>query len=108
MGIELDAETCLYTLQFDDQVVCAGDREDLEYMTRKLKEEYDNWELMINISKTKYLCIGAEGENIRLGKNEEITTCKEYKYLGIIFNNQGTDAREIRSRITTAKKLLVV
>ena len=30
----------LYTLQFaDDQVVLAGDKEDLEYMTRKLKKK---------------------------------------------------------------------
>jgi len=38
MGVPLENIT-LYTLQFaDDQVVLAGDKEDLEYMTRKLKE----------------------------------------------------------------------
>jgi len=38
MGIPLENIT-LYTLPFaDDQVVLAGDKEDLEYMTRKLKE----------------------------------------------------------------------
>ena len=40
MGIPLE-NTTLYTLQFaDDQVVLAGDKEDLEYMMRKLKENY--------------------------------------------------------------------
>jgi hypothetical protein len=38
MGIPLENIT-LYTLEFaDDQVVLAGEKEDLEYMTRKLKE----------------------------------------------------------------------
>ena len=38
MGILLE-NTTLYTIQFaDDQVVLAGDKWDLEYMTCKLKE----------------------------------------------------------------------
>jgi hypothetical protein len=38
MGILLE-NTTLYTIQFaDDQVVLAGDKGDLEYMTCKLKE----------------------------------------------------------------------
>jgi hypothetical protein len=57
MGIPLDNIT-LYTLQFaDDQVVLAGDKEDLEYMTHKLKETYEKWGLDTNLNKTKYLCI---------------------------------------------------
>jgi malonyl CoA-acyl carrier protein transacylase len=49
----------LYALQFaDDQVVLAGDKEDLEYMTRKLKESYEKWVLDMNLNKTKYLCTG--------------------------------------------------
>ena len=40
MGIPLEITT-LDTLQFaDDQVVLAGDKEDLGYMKRKLKETY--------------------------------------------------------------------
>jgi hypothetical protein len=41
MGIALEYTT-LCTLQFaDDQVVLVGDKEDLEYMARKLKETYE-------------------------------------------------------------------
>jgi hypothetical protein len=50
MGIPLDNIT-LYTLQFaDDQVVLAGDEEDLEYMTRELKETYEKWGLDMNLN----------------------------------------------------------
>jgi hypothetical protein len=45
MGIPLENIT-LNTLQIaDDQVVLAGDKEDLEYMTRKLKKLMRKWAL---------------------------------------------------------------
>jgi hypothetical protein len=36
-------------------VVLAGDKDDLEYMTRKLKETYEKWALDLNLNKRKYL-----------------------------------------------------
>jgi hypothetical protein len=45
MEIPLE-NTTLYTFQFaDDQVILAGDKEYLGYMTRKLKETYEKWGL---------------------------------------------------------------
>lgn len=78
-------ENGIFTLQFaDDQVIITQDKEDLEYMTRKIKEEYEKWWLIvsINISKIKYLCIGPE-TNMKLENKEEITACSVYKYLGV-------------------------
>ena len=54
MGITLE-NTTLYTLQFADDQVLVGDKEDLEYMTRKLKETYEKWGLDMNLNKTKYI-----------------------------------------------------
>ena len=43
-----------HTIQFaDDQVVLAGDKEDLECMTRNIKETYEKWGLDMNLNKTK-------------------------------------------------------
>jgi len=67
-------------LQFaDDQVVLAGDKEDLEYMTRKLKETSEKWGLDMNLIKTKYLCIGETHSNLKLYKESEIEFCQEIK-----------------------------
>ena len=94
----------LYTLQFaDDQVVLASDKEDLEYMSRKLKETQENWGLNLNLNKTKYLCIGGTHNNLKLDKDNEIELCQEYKYLGVIFDNSGTDDKEIISVIQARK-----
>ena len=58
IGIPLENIT-FYTLQFaDDQVVLAEDKEDLEYMTRKLKYNYEKRGLDMKLNKTKYLCTG--------------------------------------------------
>jgi len=106
MGIPLE-NTTLYTLQLaDDQVVLAGDREDLEYMTRKLKETYEKLGLDMNLNKTKYLCIGETYSNLKLDKDSEIEFCEEYKYLGVIFDTSGKDDKEIRSRVIQARKCI--
>ena len=57
MGIPIQ-NTYVYSLSFaDDQVLLAQDH-DMEYMARKLKEEYEKWGLAINLGKTKYVCMG--------------------------------------------------
>ena len=58
MGIPVGGEI-MYTLLFaDDQVIVAGDMDDLSYMLRKLKDEYEKWGLKINMSKSEYLKMG--------------------------------------------------
>jgi len=50
--------THVYSLNFaDDQVLIAQDHDDMEFMARKLKEEYEKWGLTMNLEKTKYICI---------------------------------------------------
>lgn len=66
MGLRLH-DICIYTLQFSDkQVVIANDKEGTEYLVRKLIEEYQDLSLSISNEKTKYLCIGANSNNICL------------------------------------------
>ena len=44
--------TYVYSLNFADyQVLLAQDHDDMEYMTRKLKEEYEKWGLAVNLEK---------------------------------------------------------
>ena len=80
--------------------------EDLEYMTRKLKEAYEKWGLDMNLNKTNYLCFGETHSNLKLHKDNEIEFCQEYKYLGVIFDTSGTDDKEIRSRVIQARKCI--
>ena len=48
MGIPVQ-NTYVYSLNFaDDQVLLAQVHDDMEYMVRKLKEEYEKWGLATN------------------------------------------------------------
>ena len=105
MGVPSE-NTTLYTLQFaDDQVVLVGDKEDLEYMTRKLKETYEKLGLDMNFNKIN-TCVLGEHNNLKLDRDNEIEFCQEYKYLGVIFDTSGTDDKEIRSRVIQARKCI--
>lgn len=107
MGIKIDDDLCLYTLQFaDDQILCAGDKDDLQYMTRKLIEEYEHWGLSMNLDKTKYLCVGEVATDIVLENQEKISSCNQYKYLGVLFDEQGTDEIEIKTRNMQARRMI--
>ena len=51
MGIPIE-NIYVYSLIFaDDQVLLAQGYDDMEYMARKLKEEYEKWGLTINLEK---------------------------------------------------------
>ena len=39
-------------------------------------------------------------------RDSEIESCQEYKYLGVIFDTSGTEDKEIRSRLTQARKCI--
>ena len=70
MGIPVQ-NTHVYSLNFaDDQVLIAQDHDDMEFMARKLKEEYEKWGFTMNLEKTKYICIGEVKE--RLKKSNQV------------------------------------
>ena len=69
----------LFTKFADDQVVMAQSKEDLEYMCRKLQEEYSKWRLALNIAKTN-TCLGTDTNNLEMENGDIINGCTEYKY----------------------------
>ena len=76
-------------------------------MTRKLKAEYEKWGLLMNTEKRQYLIVGEETTDLILENNKRIKKCNRYKYVGIIFNEEGTDDTEIKSRINKAKQIII-
>lgn len=49
----------------------------------KLKEEYDNWSLVLFMKKTQYLSICEKNPDLRVDNNELTAACGMYKYPGI-------------------------
>lgn len=100
-----------YTLCFaDDQMLIAQDYEDVNYMIRKLIEEYQKWGLEINIEKTEYMCIGGEQHNLILRNGQLIKCCKKYKYLEMEITNEGTsdEGAAIKERNLQGRKTIIL
>lgn len=107
MGVKIDEDMILYTLFFaDDQVVMAQEKIDVEYMARKLAEEYAKWGLNINFEKSSYLCVGGDEGNLELEEGKEIKACSKYKYLGFNIVREGTTSEEVGCRIAQGRKLI--
>lgn len=108
MGLPINNNT-IYTLSFaDDQLVLAQDYDDIEYMTRKLIEEYKKWGLEINIKKTEYMCIGGTQQDLTLGNGEIIKHCDAYKYLGMTITQEGNVDRAIEERNNQGRKAITL
>lgn len=104
MGIEVSDNYCLSTLFFaDDQVIIANCEEDIDYMLRKLKDEYERAGMKMNVSKTEYLRVGEEDEDPDL-QLRQIRKSEEYKYLGSIISNKGSSVQDIRYRLQQGHK----
>ena len=106
MGYNVD-NTTIYTLQFaDDQVVMAQSKEDLDYMDRKLQEQYSKWGFTINIAKTKYMSVDTDTNHLEMDNGDIITGCTEFRYLGTIFTKDGRHNKNIHHRVIQARKII--
>ncbi|XP_044755015.1 uncharacterized protein LOC123313968 [Coccinella septempunctata] len=107
MGIPISDGNTLYTLHFaDDQVIFAQDKDDIEFMTRKLMEEYHKWGLTVNMSKTQYMCVGGENEDLMLEGGLKIKSCEDYVYFGTVISQNGRTDKEIQQRINKGRKII--
>ena len=103
MGFEIGDKTFHSLLFADDQVLFAQDGDDMEYMVRKIDEEYRKWGLNINYNKTEYMCIGKEVSNLVVN-NEIIKKCDSFKYLGSHISSLGTCQKDIDSKIALGRQ----
>jgi len=74
-------------------------KENLEYMGRKLQEEYSKWGFTMNIAKTKYMSVGTDTNHLDLDNGDIITGCTEFRHLRTIFAEDGRDTKNIRHRV---------
>jgi len=99
MGLEIQ-DTTIYSMLFaDDQLLTAQDYEDLEYMTRKLIDEYELWGLKLNVKKTKYMAIGDTSRDLLEDGKGIKSHVNDYTCLGVRITKDGNHEPEINDRI---------
>ena len=85
MGYNVD-NTKIFKLQFaGGQVMVAQNKEGLDYMCRKLQEEYSKWNLTINITKPKCMSLGTDTNHLELDNGGIVTGCTKFRYLVSVF-----------------------
>jgi hypothetical protein len=52
------------------------------------------------------MSLGTNTNYLEVDNGDIITGCTEYKYLGSICTKDGTDAKNIRHRVTQARKII--
>jgi len=90
----------------DDQLLIAKDYEDLEYITRKLIDEYELLSFKLNVKKTKYMAIGDTSRDLQLEDGKGIISyVNEYTYLAVRITKDGNREPEINDRIIEDERL---
>lgn len=79
----------------------------MDYMARKLVEEYRKWSLEVNVKKTEKMCI-VKQQHINLEDRRKIHCCEECKYLGIKLTRGGTLDKAIKERNIQGKKAILM
>jgi len=78
----------------------------LEYMARRLKEEYEKWGLATNLERTKYVYMGEGKGSLKFDGREEIKPCTECTYLGTRIDQLGDNTTEMKHGISQTRKAI--
>jgi len=84
----------------NETTILAEDKEDMEKLLKKLKEESERGGLSRNLKKTKIMTTGTLNEFILDGTEIEITSY--HTFLGSINSRDGYDNKEINRRLSIA------
>ena len=60
----------------------------------------------MNIAETKYMSVGNDTNHLEMENSDIITGCTEFRYLVTIFTKDGRDTKNIRHRVTQARKII--
>jgi len=60
----------------------------------------------MNVAKTKYMSVGTDTNHLEMDNGYIITGCAEFRFLGTIFAKDGRDTKDIRHRVTQARKII--
>jgi hypothetical protein len=60
----------------------------------------------MNIAKTKYMSVSTDTNHLQMDNGDIITGSTEFSYLGTIFTKDGRVTKNLRHRVTQARKIV--
>jgi len=101
IGIKIGGRTINNLRYVDDTTILAEEKEDMEKLLKKLKEENEKAGLSLNLKKTKIMTTGTLNEFKLDGTEIEITSY--HTFLGSIVTRDGYDDIEINRRLSIGR-----
>ena len=99
-GVKLEERNVQFLLFADDLMLVAETEEDVERNLQILDDVMAQWQMKINWGKTKAMVVKRGGGSCNVTvKGEKIEEVKVMKYLGAMFNEEGSCEDEVDSRI---------
>ena len=106
IGVYLRLYVLLYA---DDTIILAESADDIQEALHSLKQYCDEWNLNVNITKTKIVIFSRGKVRIhpvfKFGE-EIVDVVDDYIYLGVTFNYNGSFKKAIAKQIMQAKKAM--
>jgi len=90
----------------DDQGMVAETEEGLQNLMDALHDKGKNYDMKINVKKTKVMRVSKNKEGTPLHitiDGETVEQVKQFRYLGALISEDGTSEAEVRTRIAMAK-----
>jgi hypothetical protein len=98
IGIKIGGRTINNLRYVDDTTILAEEKEDMEKLLKKLKEEREKAGLSLNLKKTKIMTTETLNDFVLDGTEIEITSY--HTFLGSIITRDGYDNKEINLRLS--------
>ena len=91
----------------DDQAMVSSSQRGLQNIMQKLTNAAKNYDMRINIGKTKVMriCKSGGGEVVIVVNGQRLEQVDKYKYLGSWVTDDGRCDLEVRTRIAMAKQV---
>ena len=90
----------------DDTIIVSESPTDLQNALNSLNNYCSTWNLAVNTSKTKIMIFSrgkVRNKPSFLFGSDQIDTCDDYTYLGVIFNFNGNYKKAINKQIKQAR-----
>ena len=105
-GVRVGGEMLTDVKFADDQGMVAETEEGLQNLMDALHDKGKNYDMKINVKKTKVMRVSKNKEGTPLHitiDGETVEQVKQFRYLGALISEDGTSEAEVRTRIAMAK-----
>ena len=96
----------LYLLYADDLVLCGESEESLRGLVERFGRVCKRWGLKVNVDRSKVMIVSEDSPRCEVMlDDEQLEQVSEFKYLGYMLDEKGTDDGECCRKVVNGRKV---